>query len=329
MDAMTELMIESFRKNVMFSAQISKEIFRCAKPEWFSENKIIADQPAFFLRKFSDGEDNVLIVPPQAGHNSTICDFDEGQSLVQTIKAARKGVYAIDWKPCTIDRKNESISDLIVHLLNAVNAMPRPLTLMGLCQGGWLSAAFASLFRYKIKHLIVAGSPINAKIGGGYLQMLVETLPHSFFEELVAMGCGVMKGELILMGYKMMHPIERTKDYLDLWLAAGTDKFRKIQKFRNWYEFPQDLPGVYYLEAVDRIFRKNELWEGKLEMLGRLINLGNISCPITSIAGGNDDITLKPQALALPGDKIVIPGVGHIGIFMARKSQEYIKEIIK
>lgn len=323
-----QTVIDLINRNLKFFEQISGEILKTNKTGWFTPNDIIMDRPAFSLRKFSAGKDVVLIVPPQAGHNSTICDFDDRQSLIQTAIELGKCVYVIDWKSCTLDRKNETIEDLVSHLLAAANIIPQPFTLIGLCQGGWLSAIFASLFPEKIKHLVVAGAPINAKAGEGYLQTLVETFPQNFFEEIVSLGGGIMRGNLILMGWKMMHPVERTKDYIDLWLAVGTDEFWKIKKFRDWYECPQDLAGAYYLETVDKIFRKNELWEGKLNILGKPVKLENISCPITSIAGENDDITPVPQALALPGGRIVIPGVGHIGIFMSKKSQKYFREIL-
>jgi poly(3-hydroxyalkanoate) synthetase len=304
-----------------------KEIFRDSKPDWFTENEIVVDHSAFTLRRFQEGPRNILIVPPQAGHASTIADFDDRQSLVQTAMKSGRGVYAMDWKSCTPERRNETIEDLVKQLLIAFDALETPITLVGLCQGGWLCAIFASLYPEKVDRLIVAGSPINATAGGGHIQDLVNTHPQSHYEFLVNMGGGRMRGELMLFGWKMMNPIDRLQDYVNLWCAIGTDKFSKIQKFREWYEYTQDIAGVWYLEAVDKIFRRNDLWEGRLELFGKTVCLENITCPATSIAGENDDITLIPQALALTGNTIIIPQVGHIGIFMSKKSQPYWEKI--
>ncbi|MBI2041891.1 MAG: DUF3141 domain-containing protein [Candidatus Nealsonbacteria bacterium] len=304
-----------------------EEVCRTPQPEWFSSNEIIIDHPAFFLRKFSSGGKIAFIITPQAGHSGIISDFGEGQSLVRTLIGLGFSVYVMDWKSCTPTRKNEGIEDLVKQVLIASDEFKQKFTLIGLCQGGWLSAAFTSLFPEKIDHLIVAGAPINAKIGGGYLQELVESCPQIYFEYLVTMGGGLMRGELMLTGWKMMNFADRVQDYTDLWCAVGTEKFDKIHHFRNWYECSYHLAGRYYLEAVDMIFRRNDLWEGRMKLLGRKVDLRNISCSITSIAGEKDDITLIPQALALPGKHIVIPEVGHIGIFMGRKSQEYWKQI--
>lgn len=269
-------MREIMERNLEFA----KILCENCKSEWFTENEIIADYPSLLLRKFSEGKETILVVPPHAGHSSTICDFDEEQSLIQTAVKTGAAVYAIEWKSCTSENKNEGIEELTLQLLAASMSVPKPFTIIGLCQGGWLSAIFASLYPKKVKRLIVAGTPINAKAGGGYLQNLVETYPQPFFESLVALGDGLMKGQFLLFGWKAMNPIERMEDYFILWSAIGTDK------------------------------------------------LENISCPVISIAGEKDDITLIPQALALPGTHIVIPEAGHIGIFMSRKSQAYWQEIL-
>ncbi|MBM3133268.1 MAG: alpha/beta fold hydrolase [Chloroflexi bacterium] len=305
-----------------------KEVTRTPRPEWFTENEIILDHPAFLLREFQRGPDTIVIVPPQAGHASCIADYDDQQSLVQTAAKSGRGVYAIDWKSCPRERKGETLEDLVNQVYAALEPFDEPVTLIGLCQGGWLAATFTALFPHRVSELIVAGAPINAKAGGGHIQNLVGILPQSYYEQMVIWGGGTMRGEFMLFGWKMMNPIERMQDYIDLWHATGTAKFRKLQKFRDWYEYTQDLAGVWYLQAVDRIFRRNDLWEGRLELFGEPVRFSNITCPVVSIAGENDDITLIPQALALPGTHVTIPDVGHIGIFMSKKSQPYWEKIL-
>lgn len=304
-----------------------KEVYFPRKPEWFTNNEVVMDYPAFILRKFSEGKQIVLIVPPQAGHHSSICDYDDEQSLVRTLMALGFSVFVIEWKSCTFERRNEGIEDIVSQFSVAVSGFQKPFILVGLCQGGWLSAICASLAPERITRLIVAGAPIDAKIGGGYIQEMVETYSQPFFENLVYFGGGMMRGKTMLMGWKMMHFAERMEDYWDLWNAIGTDKFEKIKKFRSWYEYTMDLAGKYYLEAVDNIFRKNDLWEGRMILFGKPVDFNNISCPIISIAGEKDDITLPVQALAFPGDHITILNSGHIGIFMGRESQKYWREV--
>ncbi len=342
-----------FKRNVEFLKEISRE----CRPEWFSKNKIILKHTAFNFRQFSKRKGEIYVVtPPQAGHSSTICDFYDGQSLVQTIMSTAKNptICAMDYKPCTSKRKNEGFEDLIIQLLIATNTFKKPFNLIGLCQGGWLNAMFTAIFPNAVKHLIVGGAPINAKAGGGYIQTMLPFFSQEYFKYLVALNGGVMKGDYMLNAWKMMHPLERMMDYGNLWFNIVTEKFEKDQKFRNWYEYTQDIAGRYFLRAVEDIFHKNLLWFGKLklnftkeqlkiieeicskneifkkrlELIHKPIDLKNITCNITSIAGENDDITLKEQALALPGKHIIIPEVGHIGLFMSHKAQKYWKEAI-
>jgi pimeloyl-ACP methyl ester carboxylesterase len=104
---------------------------------------LIADGPLTALRDFSDGapDDAVvptLVLPPQAGHHSSIVDFSPRQSQMQTIRAA---------------------------VADAVERIGGPVNLVGDCQGGWLAANYAALHPEAVHTLTVARAPIDFHAG--------------------------------------------------------------------------------------------------------------------------------------------------------------------
>jgi len=202
--------------------------------------------------------------------------------------------------------------------------------LVGLCQGGWMSAMLAARFPGKVASLVLAGSPIDTDAGDGAIKKLAHRVPMRFFEDIVAAGGGRMLGKFMLAGWKNMHPDEQylTK-YLDLYRHIEERSYvERTERFERWYENPIDLPGRWYLQAMRELFRENRLAKGRFVALGRSISLADIAVPVYLLAGEDDDITTREQVFAAadlvstPKDAIekrLVPG-GHIGLFMGKRT---------
>lgn len=327
--------IDSVRKlNVFIETS-----FPSSTPQWTTENKIVLQTKAFILRKFGESDfESTIVIPPQAGHSSHIADFDNGQSIVESILSQRNGsVYCIEWLSSTQKRKNESISDLLKQVKQVFNFVGKS-HLIGLCQGGWLSAMFSAINPDIIESLTCIAAPIDFHNGGGVIYDTCTKLGIETYKHYVDQNNGIMSGENMLLGWKLMSPIDRfLTDYVKIiGILDDKEKIRKTHKFRTWYETTQDLSGRWYLEAVSELFIKNKLVRKEFIIDGKVVDLNNIYCPVVMIAGEKDDITLMSHLFELENhvssvkiNKIVIPDCGHIGAFMSSKSQKYIKESVK
>ena len=151
------------------------------KPVWATPNTIKLDLKTMRLRDFSEGSTKglpVIIDAPYAGHSATIADYSPDQSLVRALKAnGLERVYVTDWKSATDAMKDFSIDTYLEDLNTAVDAMGGKAHLIGLCQGGWMSAAYAARFPGKVRTLVLAGSPIDTDAGEGAVKDLAHTLP--------------------------------------------------------------------------------------------------------------------------------------------------------
>src|SRR5215212_7662214 len=57
-----------------------------------------------------------------------------------------------------------------------------------------------------------------------------------------------------------------------------------IERFLTWHSWTVDLPGAYYLDVVERLFRNNELCRGSFCALGRRLELSRINHPLYLLA---------------------------------------------
>lgn len=321
------------RRNLDYAAELGM-IDHPPLPQWATANTVRLDLPTMYLREFTpprQGAVPILIDAPFAGHSSTIADYDKGQSLVEVmIRHGAAHVLVTDWKSATPAMRYFEIDTYLAELNVAVDDLGGVVHLVGLCQGGWLSAMFAARFPGKVKSLVLAGSPIDTDAGHGPIRRMAHETPLSVYEEMVKMGDGRMLGQFMLTGWKNMHPDQQyASKYVDLYQHIEDKNYLvRTEHFESWYENPIDLPGQYYLQAIQQLFKENRFAKGEFVGLGRRLNLKDIRIPTFLLAGEADDITTAEQVfgaeplLGTPPDQItkkLVPG-GHIGLFMGSKT---------
>jgi poly(3-hydroxybutyrate) depolymerase len=327
--------LEFFQDNMRFIGEAAK-IEAPPEPDWATENRVILDLDTMRLRDFSKAVDTpdqtpVLIDAPYAGHSSTIADYAKGQSLVETFREnGLSRVFVTDWKSATPEMRDYDIDKYLTDIDAAITALGGRAHLVGLCQGGWMSAMYACLFPNKVASLVLAGAPIDTDAGDGPIRRMAHEMPMAAYEEMVALGDGRMLGQYMLAGWKDMHPGDQyLGKFIDLYEHIEDRNYiERTEQFERWYENPIDLPGVYYLQAIRLLFKKNLFAKSEFVALGRKLSLKSVTCPVYLLAGKADDITTKEQVFAaehLVGTpasdvrKSLVPG-GHIGLFMGRKT---------
>ncbi|MGB8622412.1 MAG: alpha/beta fold hydrolase [Paracoccaceae bacterium] len=330
---MGEAGLEMFRRNMEF-ASLAEHVDNPPAPAWATPNRVLRDLDTMRLRDFSqEGATGVpvLVDAPYAGHSSTIADFAPGQSLVATLcENGLPRVLATDWKTATEEMRGFDIDKYLAEINVAVDDLGGRVSLVGLCQGGWMSAMYAARFPGKVTSLVLAGAPIDTDAGHGPIREMAHTLPLSFYEEMVSAGGGRMLGRSMLAGWKTMHPDQQfVGKYIDLYAHLDDRNYiQRTEAFESWYENPLDLPGRYYLQAIDLLFKQNLFAKGEFVALGETLSLKTIACPVYLLAGESDDITTREQVFAAsdllgtPPEKItqkLVPG-GHIGLFMGSRT---------
>ena len=107
-----------------------------------------------------------LVLPPQAGHASSIVDYGRDQSQMMTLRdGGLDRLFAIDWLPATDETADWSIEEYVAVLEEAVQFLGGRVNLVGDCQGGWLALVYAGLHPDQVNTLIIGGAPIDTHAG--------------------------------------------------------------------------------------------------------------------------------------------------------------------
>lgn len=336
--ASTDIWSASLREPLTLPTRWFGEMVSRQEPTWASEHEIVFETPIARLRDFSQGAtDDViptLVLPPQAGHSSTIVDFSERQSQLATIKAAGlRRVLSMDWVPATQQTKDTTIEDYVALIRRCIQHIGGPVNLIGDCQGGWLAAIYAALHPEDVHTLTLAGAPIDFHAGDGsipaYTHLMTKAFGMTPYRMLVASGGGNMPGQVVLNGFVALRPEAEVGKQLRLLIHLDDDQhLDRYRDFEDWFKFTQDIPGTFYLWLVDHLFRGNELIRGELKVSGRTVDLGAITCPLYLLAGADDHITPSEQvfaaasAVGTPASDIVerTTDGGHLGLFMGRQA---------
>jgi poly(3-hydroxybutyrate) depolymerase len=308
------------------------------RPQWSSANEVVLASPIAALRDFGRGSrarvKPTLVLPPQAGHHSSIVDYSADQSQIDTIRGAGlERVWSMEWLGATQATKHATVEDYIAFLDDALELIGEPVNLIGDCQGGWLAAIYAALRPELVNTLTLAGSPIDFHAGDGpireWVRLLCAAGGMSFYEGLVASGGGCLPGRYLLDGFIVIKPENELSKQLDLLLSLDDPKHReRYRDFEDWFKHTQDLPGDFYLWIVAELFRDNKLVRGELEVGGESVDLGRIAMPLYLLAGATDHITPPPQVFAArehvstPAGRTVerTTSGGHLGLFMGREA---------
>jgi poly(3-hydroxyalkanoate) synthetase len=301
------------------------------EPSWTTRNAIVLELDSVRLRDFSTSQEGAatLICAPYALHGSTITDFAPGHSLIAALqKAGLRRLFVTDWRSATPEMRFRNIDDYLADLNILVDQLGGKVDLVGLCQGGWLALTYAARLPAKVRKLVLAGAPIDIAAGRSAISELARSTPASTFKELVGIGDGRVLGQLVQhfwgqgsLGAEDIHRLLQSSE------PVGSPAFRDLEaRFREWQAWTVDLPGTYYLQVVEQLFKENRLAEGRFVALGRRVELASVRCPVFLLAASEDEI-VAPEQLFATGSlidqhrcrvrKLTAPST-HLGLFLGR-----------
>jgi poly(3-hydroxybutyrate) depolymerase len=124
-----------------------------------------------------------------------------------------------------------------------------------------MPAMYAARFPAKVTSLVLAGAPIDTDAGDGPVERMAHTYPAAFYEELVALGGGLMRGEIMLKGWQNMHPeqhyFQNHINHIDLYEHIDDRVYLdKKETFERWYENPNTFPAVGTFKPSSSFLKK-------------------------------------------------------------------------
>ena len=324
-------MAEHFAKQFT-SLAIGSETEKPPPPEWTTPHRVALQLKTVQLRDFatSSKDPPCLLCTPFALHGSTLSDLATGHSLVAALREAGvTNLFVTDWHSASHDMRFRGIDDYLADLNVLVDEIGAPVDLIGLCQGGWMALVYAARFPGKVRKLVLAAAPVDTKAAPSVLSTLADGTAMEVFREVVRLGDGLVLGNKVL---KLWGPgtveAEEIRQLLESEEAPGSSAFTRLEAaFREWYAWTVDLPGPYFLETVEKLYKRNEIADGTFVALGKPIDLRNIETPLFLLAAGRDELVTPPQLFAVerlvgtPPDELrkLTADCRHLGLFMGKR----------
>lgn len=304
------------------------------EPRGATPGRIALELHAVRLRDFSTADSGVpvLLCPPLALHGAAIADLATGHSLVAALRGAGiERLLMADWRSAGADMGFLGIDEYLAELNVIVDCIGGPVDLIGLCQGGWLSLLYAGRFPAKVRRLVMAGAPVDIAARPSRLSEIAGATPLMMFQGLVHLGNGRVIGRSVARFWGNGTGASDISEALQTLAPIGSPEFSRLEAiFKNWNSWVLDLPGKYYLEVIEKLYRRNELAGGNFVALGQKIDLSRLQLPIYLLAGSADDVVAPEQLLAVehlvatPAEHLrhdIAPS-NHLGLFMGRQTLE-------
>jgi poly(3-hydroxyalkanoate) synthetase len=270
---------------------------------WSSPNTIALELGSMRLRDFSNGAGSpaTLICAPYALHGATVADFAPGHSVVERLwQNGVSRVFVTDWRSATPETRYFTIDNYLADLNVAVDELGPPVDLIGLCQGGWLALVYAARFPKKVRRLVLVGAPIDIAAARSSLSHFAADVPLKMFDELVRLGEGIVHGQQMLGLWGISHgPNEADATLQTSRNIDPTQREALNERFRRWHAETVDLPGSFFLQVVNWLFKQNRIAEGRFVALGQSIDLSKLTTPICLLAGTDDEVVCVDQLFAV------------------------------
>ncbi len=313
------------------------------EPNWATPHTIALELETVRLRNFSTEAEGVptLLCAPLALHGAAIADLAPGHSLVAAMRQAGLGrLFVAEWRSASPQMRSLGIDDYLADLNLLVDELGGIVDLVGLCQGGWMALIYAARFPAKVNKLVLAGAPIDMKAAQSALSKLADATPLGVFRELVRLGDGLLPGRKVakFWGAETV-TAEDIRQALQTEEPIGSAAFAPLEAlFRDWHAWTIDLPGRFFLEVVEKLYKRNELANGSFVALGKQIDLATVKVPIFMLAGRDDELVAPEQLFAaerLVGTatrnirRAIVPCC-HVALFMGKMTLEEVwPEIVR
>jgi polyhydroxyalkanoate synthase len=281
-----------------------------------------------------------LIICYALVNRPTILDLAPDRSLVQDLRAKGRDIYLIDWGYPDLCDRHLGLDDYIGDYLDSIvkDVIDRSgfdqIDLMGICQGGVFSLAYASLHPESIRKLVTLVTPVDTDVEGFTLSEMVK---ETDIEQLVK-AYGNLPGDFLNQIYAALKPLQ-----LGVVKEMGLSRSIKDStsaelyiRMEQWINDSPDLAGRAAIEFAETFFKGNGLIQGSFYVDSNAVNLKSIRSPILNIFGAKDHLVPSASSQALkaaihpetPYQELPLPA-GHIGAFISNRCRGTVIDAIE
>ncbi len=272
----------------------------------------------------------------------TMTDLQEDRSLVRNLLHLGIDLYVVDWgNPSRADRYLTLEDYILGYLDGCVSEIARragveKVNLLGVCEGGVFTTAYAALEPARVNTLGLTITPIDFhadmvenRPGHGFINLWVRSLAPEDVDRLIEAN-GNLPGQLMGAVFNQMSPMRSMLKYNVDMLEVMEDETKLLNWLRmeKWIADRPDHPGEAAKQWLKDLYQQNKLVRNEWELDGRRVDLGKINMPVLNVFAQDDHI-IPPATSRAIGPKLgtsdytelALPG-GHVGVFVGGRSQK-------
>src|SRR5215217_4853985 len=272
----------------------------------------------------------------------TMADLQEDRSLVRNLLGLGVDLWVVDWgNPSRADRWLTLDDYIEGYLGDCVDEIRRrtgseKVNLLGICEGGVFTTAYAALEPERVNALVNTITPIyfhadtgEERLGYGFINLWTRNLPPEEIDRLID-AHGSLPGQFMGAVFSMMTPMRSLLKY-NLDMLEVVDDEKKLLNFlrmEKWIADRPDHPGEAAKQWLKDLYQQNKLARNQFELGGRRVDLRRITMPVLNVYAKDDHIIPPATSRALGGlvgtkdyTELALPG-GHVGVFVGGRSQK-------
>ena len=332
----------------------------CEAPpcQGFSEaGEVLADLPGMRLIDLSKAQRHeignyTVVFAPRAGHHSNIAErvalFMRDCGLTRMAIVEQKCAQEI---PLYVEgrRHHEDFEGQVEQYRAILETLKdrtgHPAHLVAVCQPGPLLMTTLILFPHLGRTFGSAGAPMNTDAERGFLSDFARAMGEPYIDLLTTVlgsrvppglpgeGRAVYDGRLQVLGFYILgmpQHFDNLKKLLTDLRDGNEETAGRQMAFYQWYNYSHDFPESFLRDTYKKVFVRNALIRGSLEIRGRRIGVKDYpaSVPIWALGGTKDNIAPCGQAIGhvdliegvAPSDRLVLRcDAGHMGLFRSRR----------
>ena len=263
-----------------------------------------------------------------------ILDLQPDRSVVRRLLEEGHDVYLIDWhEPSRLDQHltlDDYVNRYVENCVDVVRERSGQdrINILGYCMGGTMSSMYAALHPEKVNALGLMAAGLCFEKTGGVLE---EWGSDEYYDpEDVTATFGNVPSDMLDTGFALMDPVDNyVTKYVRLFDNIDNEDFvENFARMEEWLSDGVDVAGAAYEEFLEKIYQNNDLYENRLEIGGKRVDLEEIDMPVLQITGEYDH--LIPADASLPFNDVVGSddvesihySTGHIGLSVSSSSHE-------
>jgi poly(3-hydroxybutyrate) depolymerase len=116
----------------------------------------------------------------------------------------------------------------------------------------------------------MAGAPIDIVARQSRMSAIAEATPLIMYQSLVNLGNGRVIGRNIATFWGNDTDASAIRESLQTLQPIGSPEFTRVEAiFKNWNSWTIDVPGTYYLEVIEKLYKRNEIASGSFVPSGK------------------------------------------------------------